>query len=168
MLNLRFYFSFILVFLFRSASFYLIPQCSYIPCVSCIIYNLKLLLFWQSYSFFIPLICLVLTTIILIIRVNIYREKFRHQRLLNHFRPSKKMIIHLCIYVLWGIIYYCPPALYNLFITINPKRYSSPIMRSIVTIIGVLGIQLYPVLTYVMFWQRHRQNRNNPMRVQPK
>ncbi len=154
-------------FLFRSAAFYLIPQCAYVPCISCATYNLALLIVWQAYSFFIPLICLVLVTISLIIRVNIYREQFRHQRQLNYFRPSKKILFQLCIYVLWSIVYYCPPGLYNLFTAIDSKKYSSPTMKSISTIIGVLGIQIYPVLTYVMFWRR-KKDRNNRIRVQQK
>ncbi len=149
--------------MFRSSAFYLIPTCPYIPCVSCISRNLKLIILWESYSFFLPVICLVFITIILIIRVNIYREQFRHQRRLTHYQPSKKILIQLCIYVLWGIVYYCPPALYSLFVAIDSEKYSSPAMKSISTIIGVLGIQLYPFLTYVMFW-RHRKNRS---RVQP-
>jgi len=151
-------------FPFRSAAFSLIPQCEYVPCVTCRAFDLTLLIFWQAYSFFIPLICLVLVTISLIIRVNIYQEKFRHQQQLNYFRPSKKILHQLCIYVLWSIVYYCPPGIYNLFIAIDSNKYSSPTMKSISTIIGVLGIQLYPVLTYVMFWRRKKDR----TRVQPK
>jgi hypothetical protein len=151
-------------FSFRSAAFSLIPQCGYVPCISCTTFDLTLLIFWQAYSFFIPLICLVLVTISLIIRVNIYQEKFRHQRQLNYFRPSKKTLRQLCIYVLWSIVYYCRPGIYNLFTAIDSNKYSSPTMKSISTIIGVLGIQLYPVLTYVMFWHRKRDR----IRVQPK
>jgi hypothetical protein len=40
-------------------------------------------------------------------------------------------------------------------------------MKSISTIIGVLGIQLYPIITYGMFWQR-RRNPNSRSRIQPK
>jgi hypothetical protein len=159
-MNLKFI---IYLFYFRSAAFYFIPQCPYIPCVSCTSVNSKLIIFWQAYSFFIPLVFLIVFTIILIIRVNSHRTQSQRHQQVNNNRPSKKITIQLCIYVLWSFVYYCPPAAYNLFTSIDPKRYSSPVMKSISTIIGVLGIQVYPILTYVMYWG-HKQNGR---RIQP-
>jgi hypothetical protein len=99
--------------------------------------------------------------------VRIYRRQCDHRhRERNNFRPSKKLTIHLCIYVLWSLIYYCPPALYNLISAIDSEQYLSPIMKSISTIIGVLGIQLYPILTYFMFWN-YREGRKKRSRIKP-
>jgi hypothetical protein len=160
--------SFVCLFslLFRSLAFQLILTCPYIPCVACAAFNLKSLIFWQAFSFYIPLICLIITTIVLIIRVQIYHRQFHHHRQANQYRSSKKILLHLCIYVLWGLIYYCPPGLYNLVSVIDPQRYSSPAIKSMSTSIGVLGIQLYPVLTYAIFWS-YKPNRKKRSRVRP-
>lgn len=88
--------------------------------------------------------------------INTYRVHIHCQRHLNSFHPLKKLTIQLCIYALWSTIYYCPSATYNLFVAIDSKIYSSPQIKSVSTIIGVFGIQLYPILTYVMFWNHKK------------
>ena len=151
-------------FRFSSAGFYLFPQCQYVPCVPCTAYSLKLMIVWQAFSFYIPMLSLVVLTIILIIRVNRSRQQLRPQ-LHQRSRSAVKITIQLCIYICWSLIYYCPPAFYSLVIAIDAKKYSSPVMRSISTMIGVVGIQIYPILTYVMFWGTKQERL---IRVQPR
>jgi hypothetical protein len=105
-------------------------------------------------------------TISLIIRLQSHHRQSHQYRQRNRFRPSKKLTIHLCIYVLWSLIYYCPPAFYNLFAAIDSNQHSSPVMKSTGTVIGVLGIQLYPILTYFIYWD-YKEGRKRRSRVRP-
>jgi len=132
-----------------------IPQCAYTPCSTCFTKNLIYTLIWLTFSFILPELIMFTSTIILIIRL------YRQQINVNHSKERNiyyRIVIQMTIYIIWSCLYYCPPTFYNLTLIIDPYRFS-PSTKTALMIVSTVGVQSYPILTFILMTNYHRRTK---------
>lgn len=138
---------------FMSILIVFIPQCSYSPCSSCFSRDLSYLLIWLMFSFIIPELIMLSSTIILIIRLCRHRSNFKRTKEGNIFH---RIVIQMTLYVFWSCLYYCPPTFYSLILIID-SNLLSPETRTAMLIVSTVSVQSYPILTFILMANYHRR-----------
>jgi hypothetical protein len=64
----------------------------------------------------------------------------------------------MTIYIIWSCLYYCPPTFYNLTLIIDPYRFS-PSTKTALMIVSTVGVQSYPILTFILMTNYHRRTK---------
>jgi len=136
----------------------LLPKCSKEKiCEACFMQNFLSVILFQLYTFFIPILIMICSTIILLWRLFKQRTKLnKHRRWIR----LKRMFYQAIIYLGWYCLSYWPYNTYSLLISYDSNRFDSIILKNISYLFSIYGIQLLPLLTFFIFKSNKKQKLN--------
>jgi hypothetical protein len=136
----------------------LLPKCSKEKiCEACFMQNFLSVILFTLYTFFIPILIMICSTIILLWRLFKQRTKLnKHRRWIR----LKRMFYQAIIYLGWYCLAYWPYTIYSLLISYDSNRFYSVILKSTSYLISIYGIQTLPILTYFIFKSNKKSRQN--------
>ncbi|CAF1316897.1 unnamed protein product, partial [Didymodactylos carnosus] len=138
--------------------FVFIPQCSvYVPCAPCFFVYQHVVLAWFAYSFFLPMLTMILFTCLLFYRLYSKRKHFS-----TGWSTMNKICSQMLIYILWYILAYWPFQIYRLLISYNSARFNSQMLNNILVMLSMCGIQTLPLLIYILYMPNKSTTRSLP------
>ena len=134
----------------------LASRCPSTLCSSCYSKESYTMFIWLFISFVLPELVMFSSTMLLLLRL------YRHRSHL--IRPQERniyyrIVMQMGLYVIWSCFYYCPPTFYNLALLFNGDLIS-PSTKSAMVMVSTLGVQSYPVLTFIVMTNFHRRMKN--------
>jgi len=136
----------------------LIPKCSQqIICEACSIQNSTSVILFTLYTFVIPIVIMICSTIILLWRLYEHRTRLTKRR---RWIRLKRMFYQAIIYLGWYCLAYWPYTIYSLLISYDSDRFDSVTSKSTSYLISIYGIQMLPILTYFIFKSNKKRTQN--------
>jgi hypothetical protein len=136
----------------------LVPKCSQdIVCEACFVQNLFYVILFTFYTFVIPVVVIIISTIILFWRLFQQRTRLNKRR---KWTRLKRMFYQSIIYLGWYCIAYWPYTIYLLLAAYDSIRFDSVILKNILSLISICGIQILPILTYFLFKSNKKRTQN--------
>ncbi|CAF2502193.1 unnamed protein product [Rotaria sp. Silwood2] len=133
----------------------LLSKCSkYKECEACFIEKASYIIIFTLYTFVIPMVIMIFSTIILLRRLYEYRTRLNKRR---RWIRLKRMFYQSLIYLGWYCLSYWPHTIYSILIVYDSNRFDSLILKSTLHLISTYGIQALPVLTYFTFKPNKKQ-----------
>jgi hypothetical protein len=141
----------------------LVPQCRPVGCSPCFYFKAHLVLIWSSLRLFLPVAIMIFSTLMLLYRLHLRQQGTKSKgsdtntKSNNWGRPMKRIAVQSIIYFVWCVCYGSISIFYNLLTSIDSKKYKSTFAKNLSTIVGIVGVQTYPILTFLLHRPKKRE-----------